>query len=67
MSYNTKIYFKQGGDEMVIDAGGKITAAGAQATAIADLTSSASGTEIAAAVNAIIAALEGVGIVASGS
>lgn len=67
MSYNTKIYFKQGGDEMVVASGGKITAAGTQATAIADIGNSASGTEIATAVNAIIAALEGVGIVAPGS
>lgn len=61
MSHNTKIYKKQGGNELVIN-GGAITAAGVQAAAVDDLGNSASGTEIATAVNAIIAALVGVGI-----
>jgi len=38
MSYNAKVYMKQGGDELVIASGGKITAAGTQASTIADLT-----------------------------
>ena len=63
MSYNAKIYMKQEGDELVVD-GGKITSSGTQASHITDLGDSASGTEIATAVNAILAALEGVGIVA---
>lgn len=63
--YNAKVYMKQGGDELVVNAGGKITAAGTQASAIADLTAGADGAAIAAAVNAILAALEGVGILAS--
>lgn len=63
MSYNAKVYMKQGGDELVVD-GGKITSSGTQASHIADIATDASGTEIATAVNAILAALEGVGIVA---
>ena len=65
MSYNAKVYMKQGGDELVVNAGGKITAAGTQASAIADLTAVADSAAIIAAVNAILAALEGVGILAS--
>ena len=38
MSYNGKVYRKQGGDELVVNAGGKITAAGTQASTIANLT-----------------------------
>lgn len=63
--YNAKVYMEQGGDELVVNAGGKITAAGTQASAIADLTAGADGAAIATAVNAILAALEGVGILAS--
>ena len=65
MSYGTKIYKKQGGGELVVESGGKITKAGTQAAHIADLANDANGTAIATAVNAILAALEGVGIVAS--
>lgn len=77
MSYNAKVYMKQGGDEMVVNAGGKITAAGTQASAItavkADYATPGLDSEAkiiaavnlqAAAINAIIAALKGVGIVA---
>ena len=35
--YNTKVYRKQGGGELVIDTGGKITKAGIQAGAITKL------------------------------
>ena len=72
MSYSTKNYTEQGGEKTVIGgelqiaAGGKITAAGTQAATIADITGSATGEQIATAVNAIIAALKGVGIIASG-
>ena len=68
MSYNAKNYVEQGGDvtviggELNVAAGGKITKAGTQANHIADITNEATGTQIATAVNAIIAALEGVGI-----
>jgi len=84
MSYNAKVYMKQGGDELVVDTGGKITAAGTQANTIANLTITANlaginGTDtfmsaeqaaalgadlaaIATKMNAVIAALEGVGI-----
>lgn len=34
-TYSTKVYFKQGGDELVVAAGGKITADGTQASALA--------------------------------
>lgn len=77
MSANTKVYMKQGGDEMVvasggavnIEPGGKILADGAQPAAIADI--SVTGTyatdddAIETAVNGILAALRGAGIIAS--
>ena len=68
MSYNAKNHVEQGGDvtviggELNVAAGGKISKAGTQANHIADITNEATGTQIAAAVNAILAALEGVGI-----
>ena len=68
MSYNAKNYVEQGGDvtvvggELNVAAGGKITKAGTQASHIADIGNEATGTQIATAVNAILAALEGVGI-----
>ena len=86
MSYVTKVYKEPGGDKMVIDnggeievvAGGKITNAGTQASAIVNAKADyATGdldieAEIITAVNAsngkinaIIAALKGVGIIAS--
>lgn len=61
-TYVTKVYMKQGGDELVIAAGGKITNDGTQAAAIASPTSDSVGTK--AAIDAIIAALKGVGITA---
>ena len=63
--YNAKVYMKQGGDELVVDTGGKITAGGTQASAIENLTAQADSAAIIAAVNAILAALEGVGILKS--
>lgn len=65
MSYNAKVYMEQGGDELVVASGGKITKAGTQASHIADLGDSATGAQIAAAVNAILKALEDVGILKS--
>jgi len=62
--YGTKIYRKQGGDELVVEAGGKITKAGVQAGAITKLEAEATNAQIVAAINAIIDALQGVGIIA---
>ena len=65
---NVKNYIEQGGEKTVIGgelnvaAGGKISKAGTQANHIADIANNADGTAIATAVNAILAALEGVGI-----
>lgn len=65
---NVKNYIEQGGEKTVIDgelaigATGKISKAGTQANHIADIANDANGTVIATAVNAILAALEGVGI-----
>ncbi len=84
MSYNSDNYEKQGGAELVIGgelniaSGGTITAAGTQASTIADLkvdyttgdldneakTITAFNTTNAA-INSIIAALKGAGIIAS--
>ena len=65
---NVKNYIEQGGEKTVIDgelaigATGKISKAGTQANHIADIANDANGTAIATAVNAILKALEGVGI-----
>jgi hypothetical protein len=61
-NYATKIYKTTGGDELVVAPGGKITNNGVQAAAIASPTSDSAGTK--AAIDAIIAALKGVGITA---
>lgn len=74
---NTKIYLKQGGDELVVASGGKITNAGTQAVAVTNasvahaLNATFSDTEAEAALNAlgtklnsVIAALRGVGVIA---
>ncbi len=66
---NVKNYKEQGGEVQVIGgelkiSGGKITANGTQANHIENIGDSATGAEIATAVNAIIAALEDVGILA---
>jgi hypothetical protein len=71
-TYNTSNYEKQGGStwviggELDIEAGGKQTAAGVQAAAIADHPdpTTATTTQIATKQNAILAALRGVGIIA---
>lgn len=77
--YNAKVYRPQGGDKLVVDGGGqieikeggKITAAGTQAEAIADLELTASETydaeeleAVAGKVDAILAALRAIGIIA---
>jgi len=72
-SYQPGVYRKQGGNEFVVaaageinvESGGEITAAGTQASHITDLGDSANGAAIATAVNAILVALEGVGITAT--
>lgn len=76
-TYQPEVYMTDGGDELVIASGGKITADGTQASHIADATADYTGTDIttdnlvATAINAtntklnsILAALEGVGILA---
>jgi len=76
-TYEPKVYRKQGGNEVVvasdgeinIESGGKITAAGTQASAIDDITVTGTYADdddnIEAAINGILAALRGVGIIAS--
>lgn len=65
---NVKNYIEQGGEKTVIGgelniaSGGKISKDGTQADHIAYIGNEATGTQIATAVNAILAALEGVGI-----
>lgn len=81
MSYNTEIYRQQGGAVLVVDdageirvnAGGKITDDGVQASAIADATAITGGESPTEAehnalitlLNAVLAALRGVGIIAA--
>jgi hypothetical protein len=68
---NVKNYKEQGGEVQVIGGelriadGGKITADGTQAAAIADLTESDDITAVRAAVNEILDAIRGAGIIAS--
>lgn len=66
-SYTPLVYMEQGGGELVVKSGGQITAAGTQASAIADVSVAtiAWTTGDKAKVNSIIAALEGVGILAT--
>lgn len=71
---NTKVYFEQGGDKAVVKSGGaiqiltggKITPnSGTQAAAIVTVTGgSTTDAEARTAVNAILVALRGVGIIA---
>lgn len=70
----SKVYNKQGGDELVvasggtinIETGGTITANGTQAATIADPSGGATvDAEARTAINAILLALENVGILAS--
>lgn len=66
---NVKNYKEQGGEVQVIEgelkiAGGKITANGTQASKVTPLGDTPTDAEIKTAVNAIITALEDVGILA---
>lgn len=78
MSYQPKVYRKQGGDELAVASGGAITADGVQASHIADakVDYTTGNLDIEAEVisatnttngkiNSILAALRGVGILAS--
>jgi hypothetical protein len=85
-TYQPEVYMADGGDELVVASGGKITNDGTQASNIADMTVTATLTGVdtdtdmtaaqaativtdltaaATKINAIIAALEGVGVLAS--
>ena len=75
MSYNAKVYHEQGGEKLVVDAGGSLDiktggsllANGTQAAAITDVPTAGSATAAAnaTAINAILAALRGAGVIAS--
>ena len=62
-----KIVRTNGGDDLRVNSGGKITAAGTQAAHIANVATAGSATAAgnATAINSILAALRGVGILAS--
>ena len=64
-----KVWRPQGGDELRVESGGTITEAGTQASAISDIsvtgTYATDDTPIETAINSILAALRGVGIIAS--
>lgn len=72
MSYIPKVHM-DGPDELVVESGGQITNGGTQAGAISDLSAITGGespTEaehnaVRTAVNSVLAALRGVGIIAS--
>ena len=71
MSYNADNYEQQGGavwvvgGELQISSGATITAAGSQAANIPTVDPTGVAADNAAAINSIIAALEGVGILAT--
>lgn len=73
MSQQGNVYREQGGNVLTIasggsldvESGGKIVAAGTQAAAIANATGGTYSTGVQAKINSIIAALEGVGILAT--
>lgn len=71
MSYNADNYEQQGGavwvvgGELHISSGATLTAAGTQAANIAPVATGGNAAANAAAINAIITALEGVGILAT--
>jgi hypothetical protein len=67
MSYQGKVNRTQGGDALNVDTGGKITANGVQAPAIADISETAAEMSIAERekFNAVLAALRGAGIIAA--
>jgi hypothetical protein len=67
MSANTKISLPQGGDQIDVATGGRITANGTQAAAITSVPTAGSATAAAnaTAINSILAALRGVGVIAT--
>lgn len=64
---NGKVQHRQGGDAIDVYTGGAITNAGTQAAVIADVATAGSATAAAnaTAINSILAALRGVGIIAT--
>lgn len=72
-TYQTKVYDKLGGNQMVVasggsinvETGGQILANGTQAGAIADTTGSYTMTQMSTTVNSILVALRGAGVIAS--
>ena len=75
MTFNTKVHMEQGGGTLTVEsggaidikAGGKVFAGGVQAGAISDVDTAGSATAAAnaTAINAILAALRGAGIIAA--
>ena len=69
MASTGKVWRPQGGDELRVERDGTITNAGTQASAISDITVTGTyaddDSDIETAVNAILDALRGVGIIAS--
>ena len=63
-TYTTNVYMKQGGDELVIASGGIISNDGTQASHIVDVGATYT-TGVQGKINAVLAALEGVGILAT--
>lgn len=70
---NTKVYKELGGDSLVVESGGSIQVktggkvlnnAGTQAAAIANITPATDGTAAGTALNLVLAALRGAGIIA---
>ena len=64
-TYTPLVFLRQGGDELVIKSGGKITDDGTQASHIANATGGTYSTGVEAKINGILTALEGVGILAT--
>ena len=73
-TYSPLVYMAQGGSQQVVANGGSIKIetggsilpnSGTQATAIANATGATYGTGVEAKINSVIAALEGVGILAT--
>lgn len=67
MTYNAKVVFPQGGEAMDVRTGGKVLANGTQASAITNVATAGSATAAgnATAINSILAALRGAGIIAT--
>lgn len=67
MTQSTGIQMRNGGDELAVASGGRITANGTQAAAIANVPTAGAATAAAnaTAINAILAAMRGIGVIAS--